>query len=331
MEPLTVITGGAGFIGSHLAARLAAQGTPLRLVDNFERGRREFIAALPPEVEILEGDLRDLAVARRALAGASCVYHLAAKVGGIRVYEQIPGTLLHNNLLIDQNVMAAALEHRVSRLVYASSAHVYPLARQSRPDAPPLGESESEPAAPVLTYGWGKLIGEITLASLAAEKSDFHVALPRIMGAYGPNQDYAPESGSVIPVLCGRAIRWSPGTPFPIWGTGRETRSYVYIQDVVDALLRSADKLVSCSLLGPFNLAAPGRISIREIAETIRRISGKNFPLEFDPRHRTSIWGQAADTALAARLLDGWQASTPFETGVARVLQDVERRMCPDR
>lgn len=315
---LIVVTGGAGFIGSHLVPRLARAGASVRVVDNLERGLEKHLQQVRNEIEFRVADLRDGNTARTALRGASAVIHLAAKVGGIKVYTDRPGTVLHDNLLIDQNVIAAALETGVSRFVYASSAHVYPIERQLTPDSPALREADAVPAAPVLTYGWGKRIGEVTLQSLALERDRLAVAIPRIMGAYGPNQDYALETGSVIPVLCHRAAVWPRGAPFRVWGTGRETRSYVYIDDVVEGLVRSLDALATVRVLGPFNLAAPGRVSIGDIARKIIVISGKNIPLEFASTVPTVIWGQAADPSLAAELLGGWQARVTLDEGLRR-------------
>lgn len=322
-----VITGGAGFIGSNLAREMVRRGARVRVVDNLERGRTAFLSPIWRDVEFLQADLRHPEEAARAVRGADVVFHLAAQVGGIKIYQDKAGSVLNNNLLIDQHVFSAAVTDEVPHFFYASSAHVYPRRLQQFPDALPLKEGDADPADPVLSYGWGKRMGEVSLLALAAEHPWMKVAIARIMGAYGYNQDVGLETGSVIPVFCHRAIRWPAGAPFRIWGSGRETRSYVFIDDVVEGVVRSVEALAQQRIVGPFNLAADGRVTIRDIAEKIVRISGKQIPLEFDSAALTAIWGQAADTSLARSLLDGWYARTNFDTGLQATYRDVARRL----
>jgi GDP-D-mannose 3',5'-epimerase len=322
-----VITGGAGFIGSNLAREMVHRGARVRVVDNLERGRTAFLSSIWQDVEFIRADLRHPEEAARAVRGADTVFHLAAQVGGIRVYQDRAGTVLNNNLLIDQHVFAAVVAGEVPRFFYASSAHVYPRRLQQFPDSLPLKESDADPADPVLSYGWGKRIGEVSLLSLAAEYPWMKVAIARIMGAYGYNQDFGLATGSVIPVFCHRAIRWPAGAPFRIWGSGRETRSYIFIDDVVEGVVRSVEALTQQPIVGPLNLAADGRVTIHEIAESIVHISGKQIPLEFESTAPTAIWGQAADTSLARSLLDGWHAQTTFNAGLQATYRDVARRL----
>ncbi|MFH1478135.1 MAG: NAD-dependent epimerase/dehydratase family protein [Verrucomicrobiota bacterium] len=325
-RPVT-ITGGAGFIGSNLAKVLVRRGARVRIADNLERGRLENIVGIKDQVEFLPVDLRRPDAARDSLNGAEVVLHLAAQVGGIKVYLDKAGSVLNNNLLIDQNVFAAAVALKTPYIFYASSAHVYPRRLQQSPEALPLREEDADPADPVLTYGWGKRIGEITLLNLAAECPWMKVAIARIMGAYGYNQDIALETGSVIPVFCHRAIIWPRQAPFRIWGTGRETRSYVFIDDVVEGILQSVVTIDSRKMVGPFNLAAEGRVTIRQIAEQIIGLSGKNIPIEFDEAATTSIWGQAADCALAAKLLNGWSARVSLRDGLERTYRHIHQHI----
>lgn len=322
-----LITGGAGFLGSNLARRLVAEGARVRAVDNLERGRLDYLEAIRDRIEFLELDLRDPAAALRAATGMEVVFHLAARVGGIQVYLDHPGSVLLNNLAIDRNVLHAAIEARVSSFVYASSAHVYPEARQQTPDSEPLKETDALPAQPALTYGWGKLVGEIALAGLAAEHSGFNVSLARIMGAYGYHQDTEPATGSVIPVFCRRAALWPEGAPFLIRGTGRETRSYIFVDDVLDALLLSVDAQERLQVVGPFNLANEGRATIAEIAELVLKVSGKEIELTYDPSVPTALWGQAADCSLARELLGGWTPKVTLEEGLRRMYRRVESQL----
>ncbi|MBI3879524.1 MAG: SDR family NAD(P)-dependent oxidoreductase [Verrucomicrobia bacterium] len=322
-----LITGGAGFIGSNLMRRLLDEGASIRAVDNLERGRLEWLKPMLARVDFRQCDLRRYEQALDAVRGVDVTFHLASKVGGIKVYLDYAGTVLNQNLLMDQNIFAAIVETKMPSLFYASTSHVYPEGLQQSPDARPLVEADAHPASPGLSYGWGKLLGEITLQGMAKEHDWLRVSMARIVGAYGPNQDIDIATGSVIPVFCHRAIQWPAGAPFRILGTGAETRSYCFVADIVDGLMRSVEAQTRMKVVGPFNLGAEGRVTIREIGERIVKISGKEIPLAFDESAKTMIWGQAVDCALARKLLDGWTPKTDFDTGLRHTYQHIEQRL----
>lgn len=321
------ITGGAGFIGTSLARQLIPMGAQVRLVDNLERGRLEYVQALPGRPEFMQADLKDQAACQQALAGTEVLFHLAAKVSGIKVYVNQPGSVLTANMLVDANVLTSIVAHRIPRVFYASTTHVYPEDLQQTPDARPLMESDAFPARPGLSYGWGKLVSEISLLGLAREHTWLRVAIARICGAYGYNQDIALETGSVIPVFCHRAVRWPELRPFRIWGTGEETRSYCFIDDVVEGLLRCVAGLERQPVVGPLNLGAEGRHTIREIADTVARVAGKAIDFEYDRSMKTSIWGQAITNRMAQAELEGWQPTISLEEGIRRVYAHVQERL----
>ncbi len=322
-----LITGGAGFIGSNLIRRLIDLGASIRAVDNLERGRIEWLKPMLASVDFRTCDLRKYDQTLEAIRGVDVVFHLASKVGGIKVYLDHAGTVLNQNCLMDQNVFAAIVELKTPSVFYASTSHVYPEHLQMAPDAPPLREEQAHPSSPGLSYGWGKLIGEITLQGMAKEHDWLRVAMARIVGAYGPNQDIDLATGSVIPVFCHRAIRYPEGAPFRIWGTGTETRSYCYVEDIVEGILRSVVAQTRHKVVGPFNLGAEGRVTIREIAERIVKISGKDIQLAFDPAAKTTIWGQAVECQLARELLDGWTPQHDFDSGLRLTYQHIEQRL----
>ena len=321
------ITGGAGFIGSNLARVLIDRGARVRLVDNLERGRMEYIQPLIGPATFVNADLKDGQACRNALADTDVLFHLAAKVSGIKVYVNQPGSVLTNNMLIDANVLSSIVDTRIARVFYASTTHVYPENLQMTPDAPPLAEDVALPASPGLSYGWGKLLSEISLQGLAREHDWLRVSIARICGAYGYNQDIDLETASVIPVFCHRAVRWPDLKPFRIWGTGEETRSYCFIDDIVEGLLRCIEGLDHTSLIAPFNLGAEGRHTIREIAETVVKVSGKDIQLEFDRGMKTTIWGQAISNRLAGEYLNGWHPTVSLEEGIRRVYRHVAARL----
>jgi nucleoside-diphosphate-sugar epimerase len=322
-----LVTGGCGFIGAFLVRSLVQAGAKVRIADNLERGSVESLGDLADKVEIQKVDLREPGVAQKACAGMGVVFHLASKVGGIGYYLKYPWDVLHSNLTMDGNVLSALIDAKVPYYFYASSAHIYPIELQMEIDAPAIREDQAYPANPSLTYGWAKLIGEQGVSAALAEGHDFRAAIARIVGAYGPGQDYKLETGSVIPVFCHRAVRYPELQPFRVLGTGQETRTYCYIDDVVRAIIDSVEKLEQSPIVGPYNLGTSELVSIAKIAETIIAISGKDIKIAYDTSHPTKIWGQAPDITLAGQLLDGWKPRVALRDGLKICYEDVKARL----
>jgi nucleoside-diphosphate-sugar epimerase len=322
-----LVTGGAGFIGSHLTPALVAAGARVTVVDNLERGTKEALRAVWGEITFDTADLRDQQVAIRICAGKDVVFHLASKVGGIGYYTQRPFEVMEANLQMDGNVLGAVLACAVPFYFYASSAHVYPIELQRDTEAPPIREDQVLPAHPKLSYGWAKLIGEKRIEYALAEGKPMRASVARIIGAYGPNQDFDLATGSAIPVFIRRAIEYPRLAPFRVLGTGNETRSYCFVGDIVAGIMTSTERLADHSCIGPFNLGAEGQISIGELARTIIEISNKEITIEFDSSHPTLIWGQALDCSLASHLLDGWHPAVGLREGLQLCYRDIERRL----
>jgi GDP-D-mannose 3', 5'-epimerase len=322
-----VVTGGAGFIGAHLTRRLVGLGARVRVVDNLERGNREAIADMIEYIDFVLADLRDKDECRMALDKCDVVVHLASKVGGIRYYLSKPHEVLRDNILMDSNILNAVISGDVPQYFYASSAHIYPVELQMAANAADIVENQAIPAHPELSYGWAKLMGEKRIEYAIAEGLPLRASVARIIGAYGPGQDFDLAKGSAIPVFIRRAIEYPKGAPFVVLGTGKETRSYCYIDDIVEGILRSVCKTQNLNPVGPFNLGRNGRNTIREIAETVITISGKDIPISWDTSVETVIWGQALDCSYATKLLDGWEAKIDLREGLSRCYRDIEQRL----
>lgn len=322
-----LVTGGAGFIGSNLCETLVGLGAKIRVADNLERGKIEYLQEVSDRIEFHQLDLRDRKGCELACEGVDVVFHLASKVGGIGYYLSKPGEVILSNSVMDALMLEAAIGEGVDRYLYASSAHVYPIELQLDPESPPIGEAQAYPASPELSYGWSKILAEKQIEAQITEGRDLKAAIVRLVGAYGKNQDIDLATGSVIPVFCRRAIEYPRVKPFRIWGSGRETRSYCYIDDVVDGLIRCVEKLEDQKLVGPINLGAEGRLRIGRIAELIIGISGKPIEIVMDESKETTIWGQAVDCSEARKVLDNWEASTSIEDGLVRTYRHIERRI----
>jgi nucleoside-diphosphate-sugar epimerase len=322
-----LVTGGAGFIGSHLTPALVASGAHVTVVDNLERGSKERLRAVWGEITFHQVDLLDQQAAIQVCAGQDVVFHLASKVGGIGYYTRRPFEVIEANLQMDGNVLGAALAREVPFYFYASSAHVYPIELQGDAEAPPIREEQVLPAHPELSYGWAKLIGEKRIQYALAEGKPVRASIARIIGAYGPNQDFNLATGSAIPVFIRRAIEYPRLSPFRVLGTGKETRSYCFVGDIVAGIMTSTEELADQPCVGPFNLGAEGRVSIGELAQTVVDISGKDIDIEFDSSHPTLIWGQALDCSLASSLLRGWRPAVGLREGLQLCYQDVKSRL----
>ena len=321
-----LVSGGAGFIGKHLASRLVELGATVRIADNYSRVGFETLPEPLEDVEQLNKDLLDPAQCAKACEGVDTVFHMASRVGPSSYYVEHPYEVLSRNLGIDSNILQAAIDAGVRRYFYPSSVFVYPAARQTSPDAPPLQEDEAIPAGPPVSYGWAKIIGETLVQSAVTEVGNFRAAIGRLIGVYGPGQDTDPRRASIIPALTRRAVEYPAGSPFSIRGRGLETRSYCYISDVVDAIVASVDKLDDALLVGPVNLGSEGRITIRELAEQIIAVSGKKIEVHTSD-DEPSVWGQSVDCSLARQLFDGWEPKVTLNVGLQKTFEFVAAQM----
>ena len=326
-----LVTGGAGFIGSNLTQRLVELGAKVRVLDNLERGKLEYLKDVLDQIDFQKGDLRASEVCFEICKGMDVIFHLASKVGGIRCYLDKPGQVMTQNVLIDTNMIEAAKAQGVGFYLYASSAHVYPIELQQSPDAPPIREEQAIPAHPELSYGWAKLLGEREIEYTIAEGAELKAVIVRLIGAYGPNQDLDLDTGSAIPVFIRRAIEYPQRKPFVILGTGEETRSYCYISDVLDAMLLAIEKLDNQRLIGPINVGSETRIKIKDLVDEIIDISGKDIEVVNDLSHPTVIWGQVLDCSKAREILDNWVPKVSLREGLEKVYSHIQERLGRER
>ena len=322
-----LVTGGAGFIGSHLTTALVTRGARVTVVDNLERGTKGHLGKVLDHIRFFALDLRDPDVALRLCKGMDTVMHLASKVGGIEYYAYRAHDVIEANLSMDGNVLNGVLRRYVPHYFYASSAHVYPIRPQTISAAQPIKENQVLPAHPELSYGWGKLVGEKRIEFSRAQGAPLQASVARIIGAYGANQDYDLQTGSAIPVFTRRAIEYPRLSPFLVRSTGEESRSYCFVDDIVDGIILSVEKLNQTEMVGPFNLGAEGSIPINDLARMIVDISGKNISITHDSHKRAWIQKQEFDCSLAARLLDGWRPKVSMKDGLKACYLDIEARL----
>jgi nucleoside-diphosphate-sugar epimerase len=263
-------------------------------------------------------DLREYHVCLSACLKADVVFHLADVVAGIDFVFANEGAVFRSNILINSNVFRAAQETSVKRLIYVGAACSYPKELQAVPGGPPLVEEQAYPASPESAYGWSKLIGEYE-AELLMKNTDVQVAILRLHNVYGPRAEFSIQRSQVVPSLIRKAIRF-PKEDFVVWGTGRQTRSFIYINDVIEALLRASVKGLNS---GPIQIGTSEQVAIREVAETIVRISGKRIPIMFDPKKPEGDGGRSANCDKAKRIL-GWQAFTPMDVGLELTYQWIQ-------
>lgn len=302
---LALVTGGAGFIGSHLVAGLLARGREVRVLDDLSSGRREFVPGCG-DVELLVGDVRDPDTVRRAVGGVEVVFHQAA-------LRSVPGSVEDPFAYHDVNVtgtmrlLLAARDAGVRRLVFASSSAVYgeqsvmPLHEKLRPQ-------------PISPYGASKLIGEHYCANFSLHYGLETVSL-RYFNVFGPRQDPNSEYAAVVARFILAARR---GVPLEIHGDGEQTRDFIYVENVVDANLAAAE---APGVAGEvFNIACGERLSVLDIARGIEDVLGRPLPLRHTPARRGDVRDTLADISQARARL-GFAPAVSFQEGLRRTVE----------
>jgi UDP-glucose 4-epimerase len=302
-----LVTGGCGFIGSHLIAALLKTGADVVVLDDLSTGRAD---RLPQDASLVRGDIRDAAVVHRAMAGCDACFHLAAIASVQRCQEE--WALSHDvNLGGTVRIFEAARDHGNLPVIYASSAAVYG-------DAGNRPLSESTMPAPLSPYGSDKCGCE-----LQAQAGGRAFGLPtiglRFFNVFGPGQDpHSPYSG----VVSRFAERLRQGRSVDIYGDGRQTRDYIYVGDVVRALILALPKASPTALV--FNVCTGRSISIIEMAHHMFELCGREPAMRFCPPRPGDIRHSLGDAARAAAIL-GFHAETGFAAGLATTLRHMEQ------
>jgi UDP-glucose 4-epimerase len=291
MSEHALVTGGAGFIGSNLVRELLGRGTEVRVFDDLSTGRRENLADVAGEVEVVQGDLRDSEAVSRAMAGVSRVFHQGAVPSVVRSVKD-PLTSHEANATGTLNVLVAARDAGVERVVYASSSSVYG-------NAEDFPTRETLPTRPISPYGVSKLAGESYCGAFAATYGMGTVAL-RYFNVFGPWQNPESEYAAVVPRFVTATLR---GEPVVIFGDGEQSRDFTFVGDVVAANLLAAEAGEQ-AWGGVFNVAYSERHSVNQLLETIGRVSGREAVDPVRERARPGdIRDSQADITLARDVL----------------------------
>lgn len=295
-----LITGGAGFIGSHLAAALQGRAT-VRVLDNLRSGHRRNLAGLP--VEWMEGSILDRAAVARAVAGVDYVFHLAALVS---VPESVarPHDCVEINVTGLLHVLEASAAAGVRKLCFSSSAAVY----GNNPVVPKREDMVPEPRSP---YAVTKLDGEYYCHQYT-ESGRLETAALRFFNVFGPRQDPAGAYAAAIPLFMERALA---GRPLLIFGDGGQTRDFVYVEDVVGALLFAA---TTPGLTGVYNVGYGGQITVLEVAQRILALAGSASPIQYLAERLGDVRHSRADVAKLQQA--GFRPRGTLEQGLAATL-----------
>jgi nucleoside-diphosphate-sugar epimerase len=299
-----LVTGGAGFIGSHLAEELARRGEHVRVVDNLSTGKRQNLAHVP-SVEFLEGDLADLDVARRAVEGIDYVLHQAA-IPSVPRSVQDPITSNRANIDASLNVLVAARDAGVKRVVYAGSSSAYG-------NTPTLPKVETMATAPLSPYALQKLVAE-QYCQMFTSLYGLETVTIRYFNVFGPRQDPSSPYSGVISLFISALCDARQPT---IYGDGEHTRDFTYVANVVDGVLRACTAQSASGEV--INVATGGRISLNTLFKTIRELVRANIePIYANPRPG-DVKDSQADISKARRIL-GYQPTVSFEDGLAKTV-----------
>lgn len=301
-----LVTGAGGFIGHHLVRRLKADGMWVRGVD---LKYPEFEDTAADEFEIL--DLRGWADCLQATCGGiDRVFNLAADMGGIGYITSYLADIFRNNILINTHMLEASRVNSVKRFLFSSSACVYPSFLQKSAEVTPLKEEDAIPADPEPGYGWEKLATE-ELCRYYRKDYGFETRVVRFHNVYGPLGTYEGGKEKSPAALCRKVALARDGDTVEIWGDGKQTRSYMYIDDCVEGLLRLMDSDCHEAL----NLGTDRLVTIDQLLGIIACIAGKELRIIHDLTKPQGVRGRNSDNTRLRHALN-WEPSTPLEDGL---------------
>ena len=312
-----LVCGAGGFIGGHLVKRLKGEGHWVRGVDLKQHDFAESLAD-----EFVAGDLRDAQVVQEVVQGVCEVYQLAADMGGAGYIftGEHDAAVMHNSATINLNVLEWGYRSGIERFFYSSSACIYPEYNQLDPDNPKCSEGSAYPAAPDSEYGWEKLFSErLYLAYMRNYGIQARVA--RFHNIFGPEGTWQGGREKSPAALCRKVAEAHDGGEIEVWGDGKQTRSFLYIDECVEAVRR----LMDSDFTGPVNIGSEEMVSINQLAQIIADIAGKKLTIRHVPGP-LGVRGRNSDNHLIRAQL-GWEPTRPLREGLEKTYAWIEQQV----
>ncbi len=300
-----LVTGGAGFIGSHLVQALVQRGGCVRVLDNLATGFRENLATVAHDIEFVEGDLRDFDLVCTTMRGVDIVYHEAALPSVARSVQN-PLDSNHTNITGTLNVLTAARDTQVKRVILASSSSVYG-------SNPTLPKEESMTPAPLSPYAVTKLTGEL-YARVFSQLYGLETVCLRYFNVFGPRQDPTTQYAGAIAKFISCALH---GQPYPVFGDGERSRDFTYIENVIAANLLAAEAPIQGHVL--MNIAYGERATLNQIIASLNQLTGQNLPAIYSAPRAGDVPHSLASIARARELL-GYAPHINLHEGLEKTL-----------
>lgn len=317
MKKKILVCGGGGFIGGHLVKRLKDMGLWVRACDLKQN---EFSTS--PADQFIVGDLRDPMVCKKVVENIDEIYQLAADMGGAGYIftGDNDSAVMHNSALINLNMVEEARLQNVKKIFYSSSACMYPEYNQLDPDNPKLSEDSAYPAAPDSEYGWEKLFSERLYLSYQRNYGlEVHIA--RFHNIFGPEGTWTGGKEKAPAALCRKVAQVAEGEEIEIWGDGKQTRSFLYIDECLDGVL----KLMDSDFSGPVNIGSEEMISINDLGKLIMDIANKNLNIKNIPGPE-GVRGRNSDNNLIKEKL-GWSPTDSLRSGLEKTYPWIKEQL----